>query len=62
MIDWFFPEGVIGYVNLIKRVVPLKFGKTTTLDIGCGVSFIEIIFIINIIFIFNKLWLLTIEK
>lgn len=35
-----FPDGVKGYVDLIKRVVPLKSGKIrTALDVGCGVSF-----------------------
>lgn len=35
-----FPKGVNGYVDLIKRVVPLKSGKIrTALDVGCGVSF-----------------------
>ncbi|KAL9436676.1 hypothetical protein AB3S75_022679 [Citrus x aurantiifolia] len=34
-----FPKGVNGYVDLIKRVVPLKSGKIrTALDVGCGVA------------------------
>lgn len=35
-----FPLGAKGYVDLIKRVVPLKSGSVrTVLDVGCGVLF-----------------------
>ncbi|KAH7573395.1 hypothetical protein JRO89_XS03G0139600 [Xanthoceras sorbifolium] len=34
-----FPMGVKGYVDVIKRIVPLKSGKIrTVLDVGCGVA------------------------
>lgn len=38
-----FPMGAKGYVDLIKKFVPLKSGKIrTVLDVGCGVSLIDI--------------------
>ncbi|GMH22884.1 hypothetical protein Nepgr_024727 [Nepenthes gracilis] len=34
-----FPKGVNGYINEIKRVLPLKSGSIrTVLDVGCGVA------------------------
>lgn len=40
-----FPEGVKGYVDKMRHLVPLKSGSIrTVLDVGCGVSLIVFLF------------------